>query len=521
MKNLVKDKATLSVCSLYLIYIVIQGVCLLFAGDDFIWFQSQSLTESFGNYAVNGRYFTNFITYLIVKYPVLRVIVYTVVHALLYHYTAKLICRGNAERWLAYSFVAVAMLSMEPSIFRQTTSWISGFTNYYSAALFTVMYLTLCLTSVRERKQKTHWYTICYAAVIGFFGSLCLETATILNLLLAAVFLTESLIRHRKPSAVHIVYLVSAAAGACCMFLNRNYSRFASGAQDEFGARLIDFSFLDTMTTLYRNFVRLYIAPYAVLNLVLAAAIGVLYYKSYYAEHRRCPKYGKAAMLLVLFYAAYSVLTQHLEAFAIVSVRYRTQSVEAALMFLYVISLLYLVWHLTARTVFHRFVLCCIASAISTLPFLVVEPINPRCFFNGYMFWMLAAGVLGAEAWHLLKCSSLMISALKRCAVLGVGVYTGIISYMLIANKYCDTVRVRYLREQLANRANILEVIELPYPNIQIDYFEEYFGSRVAGTKQEWDYDGAFKTYYGFPETLTDETQYRMVSMYSYSLTTE
>lgn len=521
MKNPVKDKACFLVCSLYLIYIVVQGVCLIFAGDDFIWFQSQSLKEYFGNYAVNGRYFTNLLTYLIVKYAALRVIVYTIVHALLFFCTAKLISRGKQNRWAAYAFVAAAMFSMEPAILRQTTSWISGFTNYYGAALFSVLYLNLCFASIRGEQRLSRRYTFGYAAVIGFLGALCLETATILNLLLAFVFLAEMWIRRKKLSALHLVYLVSAVAGACIMFVNRNYSRFAAGQEDEFGARFIDFSFFDIMTTLYRNFVEFYISPYAFLNLVIAAALGILYYKTYYAENKRPPKYGKAAMLLVICYAAYSVLSQHLEAFAAVSVQYRTQSIEAGMMFLFAISLLYLAWHLTDRAVFHRFTLCCAASAISVLPFLVVDPVNPRCFFCGYIFWMLAAGTVGAAAWSRLHIGNRAASAIRVCAGAGIGVYAGIFCCLLILNKYCDSIRIRYIQEQLDRNANILQVVELPYPNIQKDYLTQFLTEGASGEDDIWRYDEALRDYYGFSEMIDMNTPHQFISLYSYSMTTD
>lgn len=517
MKNLLKEKACFLVCSLYFLYVLIQGICLIYTGDDFIWFQSQSLMEYFREKAVNGRYFTNTVTFLIIHHPMLRVIVYTVVHYLLFYYVAKLITREKAHRWISYAFTAIAMLSMSLEIYRQTTSWISGFTNYYFAALFTVMYLNLCKETLCETKKNTHLLMFGYALAIGFLGSLCLETATILNLMLVSVYLVESLIRRKKIPAVHIVYLVGAAAGACCMFLNHNYSRFANGVEDEFGTRFVDVSFFDMMITVYQWFVSLYIRPFVFLNIVLAASLGYLYFRAYYVENKSHPKYGKASILLVLCYAAYSVLSEYLGGLVRVSVQYRTQSVEAAVMFLYVLAVLYLVWHLTSRKVFHWFTACCCASLISVLPFLIVNPVTARCFFCGYIFWTLAVGVLGYDTFFRAIRNTHVISAFKLCTVIGVGMYASIFGYMLILNKYCENIRVPYIKEQLEHHAPMLEVIELPYPVVQGDYLKKYMNEGPPDIKGIWDYQGAIENYYGFSETINEETPHQFVSMYSYT----
>lgn len=459
MKNCLK----FGIILMFVIYEIIQAACLQLDGDDFWWQNIQNFSDVFGQCSPNGRYLTNAMTFFSVRYPVFRLGFHVLVMLLLFREIALVANQGKKpDHWKYWAFSAGLLLTVPNTLANSTIAWISGFPNYLFSEVLLLMYLRFCMPFLIGKGRDFRKVDI-GLLILGFLSALCVEHITIYIVLLSMFMIIFCAVRFRKMYIGHVLYLLGAIAGTVLMFSDKNYHSVISGQEDLSGRRFVNFSFLDIIMKIYQEIIGYYAKPFYFLHLMIAVSLLILFLKK-----NPTSKYARFAMPIVLLFAGYSVFTQNIMDFQVLSAKYTVKALETAFVFLYLLSVIYLCYLFIDQKKFLLVCIFLISTLVLTAPFAVVNPVTARCFFAEYLFWGLTAGEL------ILYCvqdhhSELLEKLSGICISSGLLVFSCILSIMRISNLYCDTLRMRYLREQLDQNSPSVIIIQLPYPELSGD----------------------------------------------------
>ena len=503
---------------IFMIFSIISGSCLILSGDDIWWAIITTLSEIYDNHIPNGRYFTNIITFFCCHCAPVRVIVYTVSLTGLFAAIAFLIGGNYKFKWLPFALAVLIMIFAQRPFLLQIINWTCGFTNYVISLLFTLIYFNYTKPVFDRTKPGGGIVKAVVFLVVGFLGALCIENMTIYNILFGIFVIVFSLVTVKKVTAANIAYLVGTAAGAVLMFSASNYNEIASGS-DSVGLRSFEFAFDDIATKLYLEIIPFYACYFFMFHIIIAFSVLFIYNKKYRNESLK-PKYAKLCVPVIIFYCIYSFVSVNVHELVITSVAYKARAFECAFAFMYVISLLYMVYHLLDGSKGIMSMIYLVSTLIVTGQFIVITPINHRCFFADYIFWSLFALSLLAEAVYASKVRE--SSCIRNSAIVLVVSALGFISFFDISNKYVDNLRIGYIREQLDRKQNNVEFIKLPYSNFAFD------SADIVGTDTDfiildgetWNYDKAYYKYNGIDMSVFDRVRVN-IDMMDYNLSKE
>lgn len=520
------DNQRLSVLffAFFFLYSVIQGICLIFSGDDFIWTSMNSISENFGSGSQNGRYFTNILTFLMANYPVIRCLIYTAVMVLLFYAMTKLLCREKDTGWCACFVVIICILLMPSNMYAMTFNWLSGFTNYVIGTMLCLLYMLYCRPLLVGKKITHSPAAGIYTLLLGFFGALCVENITIYNILFSVFVIILSLKLFKKVHLSVITYPVGAVIGTVLMFLNNNYSSVIAEGQDNVGFRHVQFSLPDIFMKIYMEIIGSFSAPFCAVHIFIALSFFAVYIRRFSgSQEEKPPKYSRLCMGITAVYCAYSIFTRFFTAFIPFTQAYRIKALETAFAFLYIIAIIYMAYILFDRMTFMRITLYIVSAVIVTAPFIVVNPVTSRCFFSDYIFWIMTAGELFMQLVKVTDFSR--IRAGRYISACVAGFFVTALCSTGISNKYVDILRIRYLKEQIAQEKRAFELISLPYKDYVNDFayaFEEDVESVDIDNRSSTvsSYVDAYLDYIGVdPET--DTSKITLISIMDYNIAQE
>lgn len=243
-----------------------------------------------------------------------------------------------------------------------------------------------------------------------------------------------------------------------------------------------------------------------------------MFYKSEKMEWKTSTrKYVKICIFICTAYVIYTVFTNFLCDFVILEWGMKIRAIETAFTFLYFISVIYLSVVLLERNNCVRTVIYLISTVVVTAPFIVVEPVTPRCFFIEYIFWILAAGEIFFSAYR--SCELLRSSCVKNVISVTACILALFICNIDITNKYYNNIRIDYIKEQLENNSEQVYIIKLPYSSYcydDLDDYELFNRTFFAG------FSPAELTlkYYGI-EVEKDNFNYLLIDVLDYNVLTE
>ena len=289
------------------------------------------------------------------------------------------------------------------------------------------------------------------------------------------------------------------------MFSVSNYSQIASG-NDSIGFRSIEFAFDDIATKIYLEIIPFYACSYFILHFVITVSILFIYYKKFQNDVKK-PKYSKICIFVIVFYCIYSFVSVNQHELVITSNAYKARAFECAFAFIYVVSLLYMIYHLMSCSKRIMSMIYLISTLIVTGQFVVINPIHLRCFFANYVFWSLFALSLLIEAVNISNiCDS---TILRNSAIVAVAVALGFLSFFNISNKYVDILRLEFVKEQLKQKQNNVEFIKLPYHSISFDssLMLDYDKDFIVLNDEQWRYDKAYYVYNDIDLSVLDRVR--------------
>ncbi|MBQ8926959.1 MAG: hypothetical protein IJ055_01620 [Oscillospiraceae bacterium] len=494
------------------IFALVQSLTLILSSDDYWWAYMPTLRAVLVELPPNGRYASNILTFLMCHSRILCAVLYQAVLWLFLWLSSRLMHTGKGTPAPALLVPVLAIFLMPLAIYREVMTWISGFTNY---TLSVVQLMAFFLFSLRILEGGTNGrrkaLTALAMAALGFAGAMCVEHVTFCSIGSALLLLILTLRRHHRIHPGQVTYLAGAVGGALLLLQNNQYGDIFRKGVDTTNYRSLDNSYADISLKFIKELVPQFAKPFYWVHILIAGAAVVCYL---HRSSKEAPsRYLRASLLIVCLYAAYSFFTGTMFDLEELTFSYRIRSLEAAFTFLDLIAVLYLGYSLLPRAVFGRVCLFQGAGVLCTLPFLVVNPVSSRCFFAAYCMWTLTAGCYLQQA--LTHCTGRMRRAGGYFALAAVCGFALLYLNADLVNAWVNGQRIRYLHEQLAQGAAVLQVVELPYDDFLSDPFDYLTVDPKDDTENNAKYRQFVQTYYGFDEAflqkrilLTDTMHY-------------
>ncbi|MCQ2408378.1 MAG: hypothetical protein MJ065_07625 [Oscillospiraceae bacterium] len=497
------------------------------SSDDYVMNYAFEIPGQYAYAFTNGRYIANNLAYLIIRYPVVKAVLYTLTLFLLIMLIARFVQfkeKRPAVSWLAFGL----FLTMPASIVRETVKWLFGYAVHVIPLIFTLLYMRLCFRAFRgEKLQQQALTPLC--GILGLAGALFAEHISILHVVFGIFVLLYSACRKdQKPRAFQIAFAAGAAIGLFILLYRPEYKAVMQEAE-ELTFRTISFDLSDMYYHLYKMVIPIFAREFCLLHLCIAGAMLLLYSRTDRSSwDKKQSRYGRLALGCTVSYAVYSVMMTAGIPLKSLSSAERISALETAFVFLYMLSVIYLAFLLTDRQRMLRVTVYICSAVICALPFIVVGPVTNRCFFAGFCFWLLLALELVYYASAFFPKAFDTIA--ERAAAVMAGTVLCILSYIHLSNHYVFRFSIHLLREQIASGERNIVVTELPYPEytmadeigLYIKAISHQSDTELIQQMQEGEmidsYASMFIEYWGLTDIYTSDI-YNVTTMQYYSYT--
>lgn len=498
------------------------------SSDDYVMYYAFDIPGQYMYAFTNGRYIANNLAYLIIRYPAVRAVLYTLTLFLLLTLLARFVQfkeKNTAISWLAFGL----FLSMPAQIVRETVKWLFGYAVHVIPLIFTLLHMRLCFRAFRGEplKQKA---LIPLCGILGFAGALFAEHISILHLIFGLFVPVFAAIRKDlKPRAFQFAFAAGAAAGLFVLLFRPEYGEVMQGTE-ELTFRTVSFDLTDMYYHLYKMVIPMFARKYCLLHLGIAVSLLLLYSRtdrSGWTKGRSL--HARLALGCTVSYAMYSAMMTAGVPLKALSRAERICALETAFVFLYILSVICLAYLLTDRHRMLRVTVYLCSAVICAIPFIVVGPVTDRCFFAGFCFWLLLALDLICAAGEI--CPETLRTAAEHAAAAAACTAVCILSYIHLSNHYVFRFCIDLLREQLASGERNIVVTELPYPEYTM---ADEIGLYIKATEHESDteliqqmqeghmidsYATMFIEYWGLTDIYTSDIySVATIAYYSYTL---
>lgn len=480
-KRKVADKKIIFIFIAMFIFFFGIAYMLPYTGDDWAWggqIGIDRLHEHFRNY--NGRYLGNLLVIALTRSNLLKSFVMSgTVTGLVFLIHQSVKHKSTATLLLSLT----GLLVMPRYIFRQTIAWTSGFTNYVAPTFLIIAYICI-IKRVFDGEPKFRRGTFIATFFIGLGAALFMENITLYQVAIDIVIIVGTLIGYKKIFAPVISHFLGSVAGCVIMFTNGAYMNIANSKDDY---RTMETSSTGILSRIKENLfdvIRKDLALNNVILNILLMLVCVAIVVAFFKKNKNCKSFKKFFirfnLFVVISYTAYS-LSRVIYPNWNIFLNY-TKYFESVFVLFFGIALIMLsLLCVDEPGVKLRLSFYIVSIAILTAPLFVVTPIRSRCFFCGYMFFVLflceAFGYVFNEKHALIKNGSLSRILLAFC-VCGAIFYTTLYGYIFVAERD----RNAYIREQIAEEKSTVELPELPYqgylwdstPNINSMWGDRY-----------------------------------------------
>lgn len=454
---------------------------LPYTGDDWAWggqIGIDRLHEHFRNY--NGRYLGNLLVIALTRSNLLKSFVMSgTVTGLVF-----LIHQSVKHKSIATLLLSLTGLFVMPRyIFRQTIAWTSGFTNYVAPTFLVIAYICI-IKCIFDGKPKFRKGTFALTLLLGLSSALFMENITLYQIAIDIIIIVGTLVGYKRIFAPVISHFLGSVAGCAIMFTNGAYLNIANSKDDY---RTMETTSTGILSRIKENLFDVIRKDLALNNVVLnlfIALVCIALVISFFKKDKDCKLFKKLFirfnLFIVISYAAYSLCRVIYPNWNIF-LNY-TKYFESVFVLIFGIALIMLsLLCVDEPGVKLRLSFYIVSIAVLTAPLFVVTPIRSRCFFCGYMFFVLflceAFGYVFNEKHSLIKNGNLSRILLAFC-ICGVIFYTTLYGYIFVAERDRNT----YIQEQIAEERSTVELPELPYqgylwdstPNIDSMWGDRY-----------------------------------------------
>lgn len=462
---------------LFIVMIILSVMGLMFIfpllGDDLL--HGNVGNGLFFMEGINGRYLGNLFGINLSSNLLLRVIVKSFV-VLSITYLIYKVSQSKEKSLLYLTFLLLFIMPKE--YFRQIIVNTSGFGNYVIPMVGILLIINFHLNCPKENKL---FYGI-LLFIVGISNSLFVEHVTIYNILLSVYLLIYSLVK-KKDKISYFSYFFGSLVGTVLMFSNPIYTTSFVGADNyrsltPFG-KMLDKFFIIVSDSFYSNFL-------LVLFFIFLAFVLIKFINK---ESKLNTVFSKISTLLITIFSVYYLLDYTNSSWVLFGSEEVEFYFEGILTLLFYLNFIYLVCASTfIKEDKYRLSLFLISFLIIMGPLLVVNPIGPRCYFNGYIFLILFII-------QLLKIlNDLKFITLQKCTLI---VCTAILLIILYYYNIYGMIyvesnkRIELINNEIKKGSQYVEFNNLPY----MDYLHG------AETCPEYN-EKVFRIYYNIDDDI-------------------
>ena len=464
-----ENTGTLMLLVTTFVFSIILSLCLIFKGDDFIWrfVNNAELVDSYYTNP-NGRYIGNFFTYITIYFPIIRYTFLPIVTMSTVYFSSKLTDNINS----CIPLFILLFFAMPSGLFAMTINWLSAFSIYGGAFLFTIIYLNCLYKRYKCTERRNIISDVVLPIVVCVCGSLFVENTTV-YLLIVTLFLTcYSMIRLKNLIVFSFSSLVGAIMGSCIMFSNYNYRDIVKG-DDSGSKRTIHWSVIEIYQKIYKDILPYFAKPYYLLHTLIVISFIIIYSKKIANKECSNEKYIKLSLAISIVYTVYSIFTSCFADFVALSWSQKNAAFEWSLTFIYIISIVYLTVRLLDGNRRIRVMAYLISLILITAPLCIVTPINYRCFYSVFTFWLLMAVECFIAVYQEFPAGmSKLVSSFLNFAAITLMICLSIVN---ITNKYYDILRADYIYTEFEKGNINLEIVKIPYTQYCVDVIATEF----------------------------------------------
>lgn len=378
---------------------MIAFLCYLFpyTGDDWAWGSTiglDRLNSFFDNY--NGRYFGNITVLVLTRSVLLKTIVMALVFTGIIYFISKCV---KIKKTYTILLLIILITLMPVGIFRESVSWVSGFSNYVMPTfgiVFIIYYYFKGGFKTNDKISKRIIIAL-LLCLLSFSVSLFMEHITIYNLILSIFLVIYTIIKSKQNLVKSISYLLGSLIGTIIMFSNSAYTSIFS--HQDYYKSVVEPSIFNIINTLVDKILDLLIYDnYIILGIIITLLIYIVSKSKTKTKHKKNIK--RLLCISLSFSLFYIVITNIFPDWNILLeyTKYFELVLGITLFITIIISLLYI-----KPSYRNKILFLLISIIILTGPLLFVEPIGPRCFFVIYIFYVLISLILIDYMKNILK----------------------------------------------------------------------------------------------------------------------
>ena len=478
----------------FIAFLLIGILCYMFPYtlDDWAWGNVVGIERwntHFTDYG--GRYLGYVIVMLLTRSRILRALVmsssYLIVAACIEYITRK-----------SWSFYLTIMLIafLPKAILRQAVVWTSGFSNYVMSTVIMVIIITYLYAHFDNRKEAAmlEKHRILFSLImllLGVGGTLIVEHVTCYIVIVSVAASALFMITENSIQLPMVALTLGSTIGSIMMFSNSAYHKVATN-QDFYRTAFAG----GLLTRIAKNYLDVIFYEGCLSNICLNI---VVFISCLFAFEKigRTKKNVRAILLLLGTIGTYLVISIVATVkWDIVKAHSNFKVLLGALTFVYLIALMiYTCWvgysmHCLLKLVFPLF-----SIVIIVTPLFMVTPIGSRCFMPSYVLFILYSQLLISLVSDTQKRTLPRIRYKLNIPIL---LAVCLIGYLRLMSIYypvfiCDNRRLEYIKEQIANGNQTIEVEHLPN--------EDYLWHSMPFLAPMW--EERFKQFYDLPEDVT------------------
>ena len=463
IKKIIGNKVFIPV-SLICVFAIISAFSLFMNGDDYLWYYSGKDPQLDSWSKANGRSFSNQITIWLTRYIPFRIIFVTATIILFMILMSRLVDYKNVSKGIKYLLPLSLIIMIPCRNYKETFLWISGFTNYIFSMVIVFAYLLFVFKCVFDNYKPKAVSCILFF-LLALIGGLCVEHITIYNTVLGVASFLAALKLKKKFRIHSFMFMCGSVLSCFFMFNNSIYSEIYTDA-DMVGNRIFKFEMSDVMHNAFSYVTIHFTKDFWIAPIIISVCFSVLWLKKKFLVKETF--YLKASLTICWLYMGYSVFTSCFSNLRPLNAAMKIVAVETAFSFIYVVSVLYLIYLLVDKNYKTRLYVYIISAFIVTSPFVFISPVTPRCFFANYTFWILVCGELICYTFKNIDTERVRSMLEKAFRIITVSLVF-MISFVSLSNRYFNDLRFRYIKEQIQSDSRSLKLMLLPYSEYTSD----------------------------------------------------
>lgn len=434
-----------------LFFLILSSIIPL-TGDDWTWKSQMGISRLntlFHNY--NGRYFSNIIEIIFVRFTILRIVAMTLISTFLVYLIYKSSSIKSGTTFMIYILFLVFLMPV--SVFSQTFGWIAGYVNYVISALSILYFIHLYRN---KRESKVNVSKVILLFILSLLSMLIVEHVSLYLITISLIYNISYVIKHKKLNKIYFCSLIGFVVGFFTMFTNEIYTSVLTG-NSSYQSINRDSNFILKSLNIYINQMTQFFFTENTL-LLLVTSIALLIITVFISKNKLINM-----IIVSIFFMSLCITLFYRN---IVSQDYIYKLVPSIMLLLLLIGLLAFIIVNFKGTSYYKNLMFNYSSMIFlTLPFFVISPYGPRCTFASMIFLIL---IILDLIQYIIDLKHIYDSFIT----LNINKYIHAFIFIMLAltyifpvsiNKYVEITRDYYV-EHMEQHQKVLRLKKVPFP---------------------------------------------------------